>query len=180
MQGWLIFLLILILASFHDARPVVNAPAASLPVAAQAASQVPANCPITRVPDRPFIAPAPNTPFAPWDGEFWYGSTSLCTVLPNSGVWSGLPHNPEGYSQKVLWWRQGYSWKAEPDPALTVTGQRLDADAPPPNVSKATNAFAEDIQSAMLVGVDFPTLGCWEITGRYQDHELSFVIWVAP
>jgi len=55
----------------------------------------------------------------------------------------------------------------------------LDAPALPLRVSKATNAFASDIQSAMLVGVDFPTLGCWEITGRYQGHELSFVVWVA-
>jgi hypothetical protein len=32
----------------------------------------------------------------------------------------------------------------------------------------------------MLVGVDFPTLGCWKITGKYAGAELSFVIWVAP
>ena len=33
----------------------------------------------------------------------------------------------------------------------------------------------------MLVGVDFPTLGCWKITGKYAyaDVELSFVVWVA-
>jgi hypothetical protein len=56
----------------------------------------------------------------------------------------------------------------------------LDAEAPPLSVSRATNAFAEDIQSAMLVGVDFPALGCWEITGRYADAQLRFVVWVAP
>src|SRR6266540_3454085 len=52
--------------------------------------------------------------------------------------------------------------------------------AVPLNVSRATNAFAEDIQSAILVGVDFPTLGCWEITGEYAGTKLSFVVWVAP
>jgi hypothetical protein len=56
----------------------------------------------------------------------------------------------------------------------------LDASAPPLHASKATNAFAHDIQSAMLVGVDVPTAGCWEITGRYGGHELSFTVWVAP
>ncbi|MEO8395339.1 MAG: hypothetical protein ABI700_20255 [Chloroflexota bacterium] len=170
MQGWLIFLLTLILASFQDARSVVNTPTASLP----------ANCLITLAPNTPFIAPAPNSPFAPRAGDSWIGSASLWTVLPDSGIWSGLPLNPEGYSQKVMWWRQGYSWTDEPKPALTVTGRRLDESAPPLNVSNATNAFAEDIQSAMLVGVDFPTLGCWEITGHYADSELSFVVWVAP
>jgi len=56
----------------------------------------------------------------------------------------------------------------------------LDATAPPLIVSKATNAYAGDIGSAMLVGVDFPTLGCWKITGQYKNSELSFVVWVAP
>jgi hypothetical protein len=32
----------------------------------------------------------------------------------------------------------------------------------------------------MLVGIDLPTLGCWKITGKYADAELSFVVWVAP
>ena len=27
--------------------------------------------------------------------------------------------------------------------------------------------------------LDFPTLGCWEITGRYENDELTFVVWVA-
>jgi hypothetical protein len=91
-----------------------------------------------------------------------------------------LPHNPEGYTQKVFWWREGYFWRDEPEPELYVTGRRLDASAPPLKVSRATNAFASDIGSAMLVGVDFPTLGCWEIIGSYGGHQLSFVVWVAP
>jgi hypothetical protein len=31
----------------------------------------------------------------------------------------------------------------------------------------------------MVVGIDIPTLGCWKITGHYEDEELTFVIWVA-
>jgi hypothetical protein len=138
------------------------------------------NCPMTRPPNPPFSPPAPYHPYAPSPGEFWYGTDALWTAVPANGVWSDLPHNPEGYTQKVFWWRKGYSWTAEPEPQLTVTGRRLDAQAPPLNVSRATNAFAEDIQSAMLVGVDFPTLGCWEISGRYADAELSFVVQVMP
>jgi len=139
----------------------------------------PKTCPVTRPPDRRFTPPGPYPRYAPSGEEFWYGTASLWTAVPKTGVWSGLPHNPEGYTQKVFWWRTGYSWTAEPEPDLTVTGRRLDASAPPLNVSRATNAFAADIQSAMLVGVDFPTLGCWEITGRYDDAALSFVVWVA-
>lgn len=140
----------------------------------------PSVCPVTRPPDPPFTPPQPYSPDGPFPSQFWYGTDALWTAIPRDGVWSALPHNPEGYTQKVFWWRNGYSWTEEPEPQLSVTGRRLDMPAPPLNVSRATNAFAADIGSAMLVGVDFPTLGCWEITGHYADTELSFVVWVAP
>ena len=117
----------------------------------------PANCPITVPQNPPFAPPAPYDAMG-FEGEFWYGSSSLWTAVRENGVWEALPHNPEGYTQKVFWWRDGYVWTEEPEPALTVTGERLDAPASPLNVSKATNASASDIGSAMLVGVDFPTL----------------------
>jgi hypothetical protein len=140
----------------------------------------PADCPITVAQDPPFTAPAPYAPDSPFDTNFWYGSTALWTDLPKDGIWYALPHSPEGYTQKVFWWRHGYIWNEEPQPDLIVTGERLDAAAPPLLASKATNAYAGDIGSAMLVGVDFPTLGCWKITGKYADAELTFVVWVAP
>jgi hypothetical protein len=40
--------------------------------------------------------------------------------------------------------------------------------------------YADDISSAMLAGVDFPNYGCWKITGKDGDAELSLVVWVAP
>jgi len=139
----------------------------------------PVSCPITQPPSPAFTPPSPyaNLGFA---GEFWYGSNSLWTAVRQNGVWDALPHNPQGYTQKVFWWREGYVWNEEPEPSLTVTGERLDAPAPPLHASKATNASASDIGSAMLVGVDLPTLGCWKITGEYANTELSFVVWVAP
>src|SRR5512134_1755129 len=139
----------------------------------------PANCPVTVPQTPPFIPPSPYDSLG-FKDEFWYGSNSLWTALRQDGVWRALPHNPEGYTQKVFWWRDGYIWNEEPQPELIVTGKRLDASAPPLIVSRATNAYASDIGSAMLVGVDFPTLGCWKITGQYQAAELSFVVWVAP
>jgi hypothetical protein len=139
-----------------------------------------ADCPLTVPQDPAFTAPEPYSPNAPFLTQFWFGSKHLWTALPIDGIWAGLPHNPEGYTQKVFWWREGYVWTEEPQPDLKVIGERLDASAPPLIVSEATNAYAGDIGSAMLVGVDFPTLGCWKITGYYRDSELSFVVWVAP
>ncbi|HET6593993.1 MAG TPA: hypothetical protein VFG81_00115 [Anaerolineales bacterium] len=139
----------------------------------------PPTCPVT-VPQNPlFVPPAPYDSLG-FEGSFWYGSNSLWTAIPRDGVWWGLPAHASGYSQKVFWWREGYDWAEEPEPDLIVTGERLDAPAPPVVVSKGTNAYAGDIGSAMLVGVDFPTLGCWKLTGNYRDAELSFVVWVAP
>ena len=138
------------------------------------------NCPVT-VPQAPaFTPPPPYDSLNSFTDHFWYGSNSLWTILPENGAWDSLPHNPTGYTQKILWWREGYVWDQEPEPSLSVTGERLDESAPPMITYKATNAFASDIGSAMLVGVDFPTLGCWKITGQYNNVELSFVVWVAP
>jgi hypothetical protein len=137
-----------------------------------------ANCPIT-VPQNPtFVPPAPYDSLG-FEGEFWYGSNSLWTAVRENGTWEALPHNPEGYTQKVFWWRDGYVWTDEPEPALIVTAERLDTPSPLIHASKATNASASDIGSAMLVGIDLPTLGCWKVTGTYGNAELSFVVWVA-
>ena len=152
------------------------------PVASEVVSQSPAtNCPVTVLPVPAFVPPAPYDALNSFVDHFWFGSSALWTIIPSNGVWNALSHNPQGYTQKILWWRDGYVWDQEPEPNLIVTGERVDESAPSLNVSRATNAYASDIGSAMMVGVDFPTLGCWKITGKYNNAaELSFVIWVAP
>lgn len=137
------------------------------------------SCPVTIPPDPAFIPPAPYDTLG-FKGYFWYGSEGLWTSLPQDGLWQGLPQNPQGFTQKIFWWRDGYVWNEELEPILIVTGERLDGKAPLIEVSGGTNAYAEDIGSAMLTGVDFPTEGCWQITGQYGKAELSFVIRVTP
>ena len=66
------------------------------------------NCPVTQPPELPFTPPSPYSRNAPGN-YFWYGTDSLWAAVPGNGVWSALPHNPAGYTQKVLWWRKGYS-----------------------------------------------------------------------
>jgi hypothetical protein len=140
----------------------------------------PSDCPVTTPGEAAFEAPAPYSSEAPWKGFFWYGSRDLWTALRTDGIWAGLPDNPEGFTQKIMWWSDKFVLKDENEPALVVSGRRLDAEAPPLKSYGATNAFADDIGEAMLTGVDFPTLGCWEITGRYKEAELTFVVWIAP
>ncbi len=141
----------------------------------------PATCAVTRAPSPAFLPPAPYParPPARYVGQFWYGTADLWTMLGSDGTWRGLQLGASGYSQKIFWWRQGYVPADEPKPALTVTAKRLDASAPSVTVTDATNASA-DFGDAMLAGVNLPTAGCWQITGHYHGHELSFIVWVAP
>ena len=142
----------------------------------------PASCPITQPPEVPFVPPAPY-PSAPperYANEFWYGTPELWTMLGTEGTWYALPHNRNGYSQKVFWWSQDFDTSKDPFPAFTVIIEQMDAKSSPiVAADEATNASA-DFGTAMLTGVQIPALGCWKITGQYQDAELSFVVWVAP
>jgi hypothetical protein len=137
------------------------------------------SCPITRPGAAPFTPPSPYPATPSAADEFWYGARNLWTTLPTDGAWSALPHSEDGYAQKIFWWREGDDPGTEPSPELTVVGRLIDAPAPSFIISGATNASG-DFGSAMLVGVSFPAPGCWEITGRYQGNELSFMVWIAP
>ena len=143
---------------------------------------VPESCPVTRpYQGTLFVPPAPYAGKA-GNGRFWFGTDRLWTGLPANGMLKGLGADRSAmhttFSEKLFWWRQGYDARMERQPKLKVTGKRMDASAPPLKVSRATNAGVEG-RSAMLVGVGFPTLGCWQITGRYEEDELTFVIWLA-
>jgi hypothetical protein len=144
-----------------------------------AARTPPDSCPLTMPQDPPFAPPPPYSELA-YEGYFWYGSNELWVALPQNGVWSQLSQDEHGYGQKLPWWREGYVWDEEPEPPLVVSGERLDGESPPLEASSANGSYAEDMGSAMMMGMNLPTPGCWEITGQYEDAELRFVVWVAP
>jgi hypothetical protein len=145
----------------------------------QGANAVPDGCPVTtQYQATPFVPPKPYSQEA-GIGSFWFGTDKLWTVLPIDGAWRGLGHyapNDPTFRQKLFIWRQGYDWHTEPRPNLKVVGRRLDAPAAPLLTDRANNVTSEP--AAMVVGINFPTVGCWEITGRYGDDALTFVIWV--
>ena len=134
----------------------------------------PTTCAVTRQPDPVFVPPPPAPPKPParYVGQFWYGTPDLWTMLGADGTWSGSEF-------KLFWWSQAYDVNVEPDPALTVSADRLDGASPAATVDKATNASA-DFGEAMLVGLTLPAAGCWQITGQYRGHSQSFVVWVTP
>lgn len=141
-----------------------------------------ATCPVSRPSNPPFVPPSPY-PAKMGPDAFWFGTPKLWTVLPANGEWRGLRgYNPTdlSYRQKLMWWREGFDWLAEPRPQLNVTGRQLDASEPPLVASHANSGYREEnTKSFMVVAVEIPTLGCWEITGEYKRDKLSYVVWVA-
>ena len=170
--------------SLEDYRMLTDIPSASQ-LTATAQTEIeqrtpPADCPVTTLENGSFKAPEPFSPDAPWEGLFWYGTEGLWTTLHTDGVWSKLSKTPDGYIQKIVWWSDLYSLKDEQQPALVVSGKRLDATSDPLRFYGATNIIEEEAGEAMLTGVEFPTLGCWEVRGEYEKSELIFVVWIAP
>lgn len=171
---WLAIPLLLLLASCgRAAEGVAISPTATASVKAAG----PGGCPITRPPNPAFVPPVPPAPASPSvrGGAFWYGTPALWTSVQRDGNWSALPYQDGAYTQKVFWWSQGYDWQTP----LTVTGRRIDGSAPPLRASAATNAYAGDIGEAILVGVEIPSAGCWQITGHLKGVDLSFLVWVS-
>jgi hypothetical protein len=149
----------------------------------------PDTCPITKPPAQPFVPPAPYTLKVPPDG-FLYGTNDLWTMLPNAGSWRGLPHQTSDgrtfITQKLFWWAEGLYCCSGHPLKLMVTGKRLDSPAPPLIADDANAGWTTDKkdQPFMVITIDFPTPGCWEIRGQYTDlrqraRTLSYVIRVA-
>jgi hypothetical protein len=141
---------------------------------------VPHTCPVTRPAEESFVPPQPY-PAKPSVGEFWFGTDRLWTALPANGTWSGLPHYTSSdptFRQKLPFWRQGYDAHAEPRPNLTVSGRRIDSPAGALQTDGKGNGSWRKDDQFIMTGINFPTMGCWEITGRYENDELTFVVWI--
>ena len=136
-------------------------------------------CPVTRPPNPPFIPPEPwpaqppGQVSGPDTYQFWYGSPELWTALPKDGSWPQL-----GRGEKFWWWSERFDVNEDDTPDLVVTARRLDGEAPEFSEDHATNGYHHTFHWAMLVVVELPTPGCWEVTGVYKEQALSIVVWV--
>lgn len=131
-------------------------------------------CPLT-APSEPYRPTAPFLEVPPISyGSVWYGSAGLWTMLRPAGeVWRSLPLSGGTLSQKTFWWSENYS--GEGQPAISVTGTRLDGTGNFAAGNRTTNATA-DFGTAMLVGIEIPTAGCWRIRAEYKGASLEYVV----
>ena len=106
--------------------------------------------------------------------EHWYGTESFAVQLPLGGTWPTTAPGAQ-IAVKLFWWSAGFKPGMESN--LSVALKELSGAPVNAVVSRATNAHAASLGGwTMLSGIDFPTAGCWEITGRYLGQELKFVV----
>lgn len=127
-------------------------------------------CPVTHPPEPAFVPPSP---YPKAGGRSFYVGTPKLWVLVYPGPWRGLPPWPEGYRQKIVWWSEGFDARKDPRPAIAISGRRLDGGASPMVVTGANGSWTS--VDFIMSGVNFPTTGCWEITGKFQGSEVKFV-----
>ena len=105
-----------------------------------------------------------------------YGTEKLSALLPTDGIWRGpMPSKPGdfAYSNKFPW-SGAFSYR-DGDGPLRVTGKRLDGLAP-----SFTEIEPITGKHGFMGFMSIPVFGCWEITARYKDQELTFIVWVTP
>jgi hypothetical protein len=138
---------------------------------------IPESCPVTRsTAETRFTPPPPSRPFEADSTMFWYGSDELYTALYSDGHWRGIPSR-SGTRNKVFWFRKNAEWLNEDSYQLKVTYRQLGETGPMFTVPRVTNAIMGE-EVAMLIMLELPTRGCWEVTANYKDAHLSFVAWV--
>ncbi len=109
-----------------------------------------------------------GSPFEPPPGVSSSALFGSGSSFGNGSLWvGGLA--PKGIvdsaDMKFGWWRHVSG-------QLKITGRRLDAAAPPLQSSVPSGYGTTGFQAS---GVDFPTEGCWEVTGAVGATSLTFV-----
>jgi hypothetical protein len=147
------------------ALPVESLPPSPTPTSAPTPTPFPIapNCPVTLA----------NGSTPPGEGPIpdHHGNGAIWTTLWPAGRALVPPQmvQPDGsLMMKWGWWR-GVEGQ------LTVEGRRLDAPAPPLRAEIAEGYGDTGFQGGDLI---FPTEGCWEVTGKVGDTELTFVVFV--
>lgn len=122
----------------------------------------------------------PDSISDPNQGFIWVGSPALAALVPEGGLWNGMGPQHH-FRDKWWWWREGFNAYDEPKPELEITAILLDGDAPPVHVGNATSGMSAHNPPRwhrILIGMEFPKPGCWEVTANYHGHELRFVFLV--
>lgn len=104
----------------------------------------------------------------------WYGNGLLWAGVARDGTYA-VPQDrvdPDGSIFNKLLWVTMPPWSRP-----TISGERLDASAPPLRViSVNQGSFSNADKPSYASAVSFPTAGCWRLTARVDDVSLSYVV----
>jgi hypothetical protein len=138
---------------------------------------IPETCPVTRsTPETRFAPPMPHEAAKPDGPMFWYGSDALFVSLSTDGRWRGIVDST-GTRNKSFWYRKNPEWREEFPYQLKITAKRIDTDGPMISFPRVNNAIMGKVV-AMLLMLELPERGCWQVTGNYKSDHLSWVTWV--
>ena len=122
----------------------------------------------------PVTLPNANRPPGQPRSVAWYGNGLLWAGLSADGV-NAVPYDSVGADGSIgdkLLWVTSPSWSVP-----TITGERLDAPAPPLRVLGVNQgSFASADEPSFMSPVSFPTAGCWRLRARVGDVSLSYVV----
>lgn len=145
-----------------------SAPVSVSPSAAPDLSSAAGACPVTepawaKPPEDAAVSGAPaygyyfvNADRSMWASAWWAEQEEAYLLAGEPGV-------------KVGWFRPAGA-------TLEITGQRLDAVAPPLE-AHIPCCYPTRFQAT---GLTFPAEGCWQVSAQAAESALSFVVWVEP
>jgi hypothetical protein len=167
-----LLVLLCLLLPFQQESPAQRS-AAGLPDSA------PDTCPVTTPATRRFVPPLPYS--ARRDTKvFWYGTDALWTSLPINGVWLFGRKNPPSelrlFRNLELWRQSG--WVDLSMAKLVANATRLDAEMPLVTGGSAYNGGWLEETPVIQVPIRFSAAGCWQVTGHYEEREITFTVWV--
>lgn len=147
------------LARAPQSPEIVDGPSAPAVGAAPAGE-----CPVT-VPDVGFDPPGDRPARLP-DDLRWYGTPELWTALPADGAF---------VERTSVWWVEDFDGEVSQDD-LRVTWERLDdPDADVVESTSLTSGRTDRDGWFYIAGFDPTDAGCWQVTARTAEAELSFV-----
>ena len=157
-----------LLTSCTASTPIHTSPSPITPSAPPTRNTSASVCPLTE----PVWAKPPEDSAVQGSHGYEYYFVNDDRSIWASAWWTRQPDSPLRVSAdgiKVGWFRPAGA-------TLEITGQRIDAQAPPLG-AQVPCCYPTRFQAT---GLYFPTEGCWKVTARAADSELVFVVWVEP
>ena len=122
----------------------------------------------------PVTLPNANKPPGQPRNFSWYGNGLLWAGIARDGIYAVAQDRvgPDGAIGNKLLWVTTPPWSRP-----TISGERLDAPAPPLKVLGVNQgSFSSAEKPSYMSAVNFPTAGCWRLRARVGDVSLSYVV----